>query len=362
MTKPFNKLEENLDEYEEGDDPQEFLNSRAEFVTQMWKSSGRSQQEFAAVIGFSTAYGQKILTQGFPWGKKESAISEALGLPLGCLSTEEATKEFLDLCPVFCISIDALVHFNSGATREAKVVPRVYILEKIAASDLDEDVCENLTKYFSDPENIMEPDDKAILAELEKLLGLPINAINNPDELMQTKSKASRLGIKTRRIIKNNVKAHMERENLSTVELATRAGILESAVDKLLGDRCQCSMTTIFGIASALSLEPHFLMVSSEEKYSPTSIEHEYQKKEYEDLPLVARTFLSEYLQLIREKIDVNELSEPTGRASSILILTPILHYAIKLIENNSNSMNNNTSMDLAGIMANLERNLRAMN
>ena len=361
MTRPFHMLEEFLDEHEDGDPSQEFWDSRVELVSALWKASGCSQQEFASAIGFSPAYAQKILTQGFAWGRKENAISEALSLPLGCLSTEAAAKEFLDLCPVFCISIDALVHFNSLATREAKVVPVVYILEKIAASDFDEDVCDKLTEYFTDPENIPEPDDKVILAELEKLLGLPVNAINNPDELMRTKSMVNRLGIETRRTIAQNVKAQMQRDNLSAVELAKRAGILESTVIKLLGLRHQCTMTTLFGISSALALAPYKLMVNSEEKNTLATTEQIDQKKEYEDLPLVARAFLSDYLLLIREKNGVDALSGPTGRAASVLILTPILHYAIKLLEKNANSMNSNTSMDLAGIMANLERNLRVM-
>lgn len=363
MTKPFNLLEEFLDEHEENgaaDDSQEYWNARAEFVSTILKASGSSQQEFSSAIGFSPTYAQKILTLGFAWGTKEKAISTALGLPKGCLSTETATKGFLDLCPIYVLSIDALVNFNSAAIKEAKVMPSAHILQKIAASDLNADVRDTLLQYFTSPETTAEPEDPVTLGKLEKLLSLPVNAIANPDELMRTKSRATQLGIKTRKIIAQNVRAEMQREHLSVVELATRAGISESAVDKLLGIRHQCNMTTLFGIASALSVDPDYLMTPAVEKIVPVTTEQSYQKKEYEDLPLVARAFLSEYLQLIRETRTRGEVSEPTGRAASILILTPLLHYAMKLIENNTNHYGD-SPMSLVEIMSNLERNLRVM-
>jgi transcriptional regulator with XRE-family HTH domain len=354
MTKPFDLLTEALDHEDGDEDSPEFLSARADLVAAIWKASGKSQTEFAQEIGFSQAYAQKILTQGFAWGSKEKAITSALGLPPGCLSTESSAKTFIDTCPIFITTVDALVHFNSEAMRAEKLVPTAYILEKIKY-EWEHEASEELKEYFTHPEKTSEPDDKDALKALEELLILPVNAVNNPDEVMRMRSKAIKLSVKTRLLIAKNITVEMQREKISTVELATRAGISESAVVKLL-DRRQCSMATLFGIASALSVSPARLMVKPKEK-SAAAAEQTHQRKEYEDLPLVARGFLSDYLQLIREKTG----GEPTGRAASILILTPILHYAVSLLEKNANSIDSDTSQNLAGIMGNLERNLRVL-
>jgi transcriptional regulator with XRE-family HTH domain len=364
--KPFLMLSEVLEaEHDQGGEENsiEFLEARAEFVAAIWKASGSSQQDFSQAIRFSPAYGQRILSQGFEWGGKERAITTALGLPPGCLATETAARTFVERNTVFITALDSLVHHNSAATRAAKATPTAYILQKIEGLDDYPEMREEFTEYFSNPDPQPEPEDPVSLAVLEGILDLPVNGITNPDAVSRLRSRVARLSIDTRRTIAANVAAEMEKENLSAVELATRAGIPESAVVKLLGLRAQCTMTTLFGIASALSVEPAWLMTRAVKPDPATNAEQvpPENKKDYEDLPLVARSFLSDYLQLIREK-DGREISGPSGLASSVLVLTPLLHYAVKLIEKNADSLySDEFPMNLAGVMGNLEKKLRVM-
>lgn len=354
MTRPFAELAEIVDGREQNEiSREEFREGRRKLTETLFDVSGLTQQQFATRIGISSSMAQKILSQPVNWTQAR-AITRAIGLPEDCSLSDVATiSEFIEHNPIYINSIDAVTHFIKSIVQESGLMPGEFILQRIEDSrEIRNSDKENLLAYFKAPSTKAEP-SKLLVKSLELALGVPVRSISAPQEVLETRAQVTWLSRSTRALIASNVRAAMDEELLTLNDLAARAGLSAQTVEKLLTPPHTLSLNSFFAISNGLALEnPASLMMQPGATLSE-------QPKEFEGLPLVVRAFLIDYMAIVRETT-TDEPAEPTGRATAVLLLTPLLHAATRMIEQHAAMSPSGIMPDLASLLGSVERHLRS--
>ena len=364
MSKPLSELLESLDAFQDGDiTVGDFQELRRALAAQYLDVSGVTQQQFGRTIDKSSTIVQRIVGRSIRWAQCE-VVTSALGLPEWCLTDVEAAQQ-LGRCAPFVNTLDAVVHYQATALKASKSMPRDYVIDVIEGSELEEEEKETLLAYFESPTPLDEAGDlvidDALLAQLEQVLGLPPLAIRDPQTVADTRSRSNRIAHKTRKDVALNVKRMMREEGLDVGALAEMAGRSVDEINALFAPRHKLSLSLFFALAGALAIEPPArLMEDPAQAGARAAAEQvmvELPAQPFQNEPLVVRAFLSDFLSLAHEKQPGDD-SEPTGAASLLLLLTPLLHSVVLTLNQNSAMLPNGQMPDLAAMLAALSRGL----
>lgn len=379
MSKPFASFFKALDSLAhpgEADDTEDTQNStedlerayfeaRQELAADLVEASGLTQQAFSRILGKSGALVQRLLSTPMRWAQGE-AMCTALGLPRNALTSLENAREF-SANELYINTLDGVIAYQAPALQEAKALPTQYVLSKIQESSaFAERERQRLLDYFTYPTDKREPspvERDTLVRKLERVLELPALAIVDPDALAKKRRSIIRMSQQARGNVARNVERLMLAEGWDTATLAKTAGCSEKEVRSLLGGAHKLNFAMFFAMAGAFAVDPptklmrapHEWELNARKERTPEPVPEQAQP--YANDPVVVRSFLSEYLQLVHERMP-GDAQMPTGRAAAILLLTPMLHGFIRMVEANTGIQDDGTMPDLNKVITNLYRTL----
>lgn len=322
----FVNVSEAIDEAteDEGDVLRAFQLARARSIAKFMKFSGMSQADAANEIGVSPTFVQKMISQALALEKHLDVITAMLSLPKGSISSPKNLINFSNKKTVYANTLDAVIIYTPAKHLPTGMMPTDYVINEVKRylSDNYYDQCARLVAYFEAPANEDEPDSDDIAA-LEESLEVPSGAIQNPAELVATRTKVNKLSYATRKKVSANIIRIANERKLQNSDIASKAGVALVSIERLR-EKHICSFALVFALASALEVEPYQLM----QDHIKSEVEESLEPHLFEDLPKVSRDFILAYVTAVRDQLD----GLPTAKASAVLLATPFLQHAIGLL------------------------------
>ncbi|MEA3641544.1 MAG: helix-turn-helix transcriptional regulator [Lamprobacter sp.] len=285
--------------------------------------AGFTQAQVAEALEISSTYAQRVQQSSVSSPLINKRLPDFLSLPEDLLDPDSFI-DFYEKCPVYCATLDALVNnYPRGGVRKG-VMPTDYTIRALRSYLRNhQDDFKALREYFKDPAYVEEPGISA-QEDIESALDLPPGSVTAHKSYSKTLLCNDELYKSTTSLVSANIEKLLDDNSWDPSDLAEKAGIPTSRVERLL-DMQKLSLNSLIAFSCATGIEPYRLLLP-DLGHGNVGLNIDLSDT-FKELPVVARNMISNYLSLIRRDAD-----GANPQAQAMLILTPFIVQLIDIV------------------------------